>query len=192
MCHQHTVTNLLLLPEFTITGLKASIPSPGTCLLLAGLLVCQAPAAYRHLLVTSVSYMIYYGMHSVHAILASSKNRDLGTRVWAPGFGCCLRVAWVFLPGASCPPDAPPKNQPDTDAPHGSVHRVVAPNDPLHPDASFPPDAPPKNQPAMCHWDSLLSLSLSTSSTFHYGQGYALSSRHFVRLKGFHGTEECA
>ena len=144
MCHQHTVTNLLLLPEFTITGLKASIPSPGTCLLLAGLLVCQAPAAYRHLLVTPVSYIIYYGMHSVHAILASSKNRDLGTRVWAPGFGCCLRVAWVFLPGASCPPDAPPKNQPDTDAPHGSVHRVVVPNDPLYPDASFPSDAPPK------------------------------------------------
>ena len=112
MCHQHTVTNLLLLPEFTITGLKASTPSPGTCSLLAGFLVCQAPAAYRHLLVTPVSYIIYYGMHSVHAILASSKNRDLGTRVWAPGFGCCLRVAWVFLPGASCPPDAPPKNQP--------------------------------------------------------------------------------
>ena len=29
-------------------------------------------------------------------------------------------------------------------------------------------------------------------SLFHYGQGYALSSRHFVRLKGLHGTEECA
>ena len=60
-----------------------------------------------------------------------------------------MRDAWVFLPGASCPPDAPPKNQPDTDAPLGCVHRVVAPNDPLHPDASFPPDAPPKNQPTI-------------------------------------------
>ena len=162
MCHQHTVTNLLLLPEFTITGLKASTPSPGTCSLLAGFLVCQAPAAYRHLLVTPVSYIIYYGMHSVHAILASSKNRDLGTRVWAPGIGLLLACCLGFLPGASFLPDAPPKNQPDADAPHGGVHRVVVPSDSLYPDASFPSDAPPNNQPAICHWDSLLSLSLWT------------------------------
>ena len=164
MCHQHTVTNLLLLPEFTITGLKASIPSPGTCLLSAGLLVCQAPAAYRHLLVTSVSYIIYYGMHSVHAILASSKNRDLGTRVWAPGFGCCLRVAWVFS-RVHLAYRMPRRRTNQTRMHHmGVCTALLFPATlciQMHPFHRTPRQ---NNPPAMCHWDLLLS----------------------------HGTEECA
>ena len=180
MCHQHTVTNLLLLPEFTITGLKASTPSPGTCSLLAGFLVCQAPAAYRHLLVTPVSYIIYYGMHSVHAILASSKNRDLGTRVWVAA--CVLlgvSPGCIFPTG--CPAEEPTRHGCTTwgCAPRCCSQRLFVSR------CILSIGRPAKTIHPPCAIGTRYSL-------FHYGQGYALSSRHFVRLKGFHGTEECA
>ena len=111
------------------------------------------------------------------------------TGIWAPGFGHQGLVAACALLGVSpgcifptgCPAEEPTRRGCTTwgCAPRCCSQRLLVSR------CILSIGRPAKTISPQCAIGIRYSL-------FHYGQGYALSSRHFVRLKGFHGTEECA
>ena len=98
--------------------------------------------------------------------------------------GCCL----LFLPGCILPTGCPARKPT-----HHEMHHLGVCTALLLPTPLCTHHAPPDYTTTDAKdRSSLLLLSLSPLSTFHYGWGCGLFSRRLLNLRGSHRTEECA